>query len=124
MTGATASVTNSTGIALEVETTALAVLGWLKANEAGQFHPQVQAACKFIGGQRSGGGDFGSTQSTILSLKALIEYARSSKRPAEDGTVTVTVGGAKAARRSSPPHRPAPSYWRSRTPRSCSRTAN
>jgi uncharacterized membrane protein YgcG len=95
LTGATASVTNSTGQALEIETTALAVLGWLKANEAGTFRPNVDLACKYIGSQRSGSGDFGSTQSTILALKSLIEYARSNKRPAEDGTVTVTVGGAK-----------------------------
>lgn len=93
--GATASVTNSTGMALEIETTALAVLGWLKANEAGQFRPNVEAACRWIGSQRQHGGAFGSTQSTILALKALIEYARSSKRPAENGTVTITAGGAK-----------------------------
>jgi uncharacterized protein YfaS (alpha-2-macroglobulin family) len=93
--GATASVTNSTGVALEIETTALAVLGWLKANEAGQFRPNVDAACKWIGSKRSGNGDFGSTQSTILALKSLIEYARSNKKPAEDGTVSVLVGGEK-----------------------------
>lgn len=95
LTGATASVTNSTGMALEIESTALAVLGWLKANEAGQFRPNVDSACKWIGSKRSGSGDFGSTQSTILALKSLIEYARSNKRPAEDGTVTVLVGGEK-----------------------------
>jgi len=93
--GATASVTNSTGQALLIESTSLAVLGWLKANEAGTYRPNVDLACKWIGSQRSGGGDFGSTQSTILALKALIEFARNNKRPAEDGTVTVTVGGAK-----------------------------
>jgi hypothetical protein len=93
--GATASVTNSTGVALEIESTALAVLGWLKANEAGQFRPNVDTACKWIGSKRSGNGDFGSTQSTILALKALIEFARTNKRPAEDGTVSVFVGGEK-----------------------------
>jgi len=93
--GATASVTNSTGMALEIETTSLAVLGWLKANEAGQFRPNVESACKWIGSKRSGSGDFGSTQSTILALKALIEFARGNKKPAENGTITVTVGGAK-----------------------------
>lgn len=95
LTGATASVTNSTGMALEIEATALAVLGWLKANEAGQFRMNVESACKWIGSKRSGNGDFGSTQSTILALKSLIEYARSNKRPAENGTVTVLVNGVK-----------------------------
>lgn len=94
--GATASVTNSTGMALEIETTALAVLGWLKANEAGQFRPNVESACKWIGSKRQNGGAFGSTQSTILALKALIEFARSNKKPADDGTITVSIGGAKA----------------------------
>jgi uncharacterized protein YfaS (alpha-2-macroglobulin family) len=93
--GATASVTNSTGEALLIETTSLAVLGWLKANEAGQFRMNVELACKWIGGKRSGGGDFGSTQSTILALKALIEFARNNKRPTEDGTLTVAINGAR-----------------------------
>ncbi len=106
--GATASVTNSTGMALEIESTSLAVLGWLKANEAGTYRANVDSACKWIGGKRSGSGDFGSTQSTILALKSLIEYARSNKRPAEDGTVTVLVGGAKVGEKAFTSKQPGP----------------
>ena len=91
--GAKTSITNSGGEALQIETTSLAVLGWLKVNETGAFRTNVDAACKWIGTKRSSYGGYGSTQSTILALKSLIEYARSSKRPAEDGTVTVKVNG-------------------------------
>jgi anti-sigma factor RsiW len=91
--GAKTTITNSRGEALLIETTGMAVLGWLKANEAGAFRENVDKACKWIGSKRSGHGAFGSTQSTILALKALIEYARSNKRPAENGTITVTANG-------------------------------
>ncbi|MEO2092156.1 MAG: alpha-2-macroglobulin family protein, partial [Gemmataceae bacterium] len=74
--GAKTSITNSVGEALLIETTGMAVLGWLKANETGTYRENVDSACKWIGTKRGGYGGYGSTQSTILALKALIEYAR------------------------------------------------
>ena len=97
--GAETSITRSSGQALLIESTALAVLGWLKANETGTFRANVEAACKFIGSQKDGGGSFGSTQSTILALKALIEYARNSKRPAESGEIRVLHGNGVIAKK-------------------------
>jgi hypothetical protein len=97
--GAETSITRSSGRALLIESTALAVLGWLKANEAGAYRSNVEPGCKFIGSQRDGGGSFGSTQSTILALKALIEFARNSKRPAESGEIRVLHGNGVIARR-------------------------
>ncbi len=97
--GAETSVTCSSGQALLIETTGLAVLGWLKANDTGTYRKQVDAAAKWIGSQRGGYGGFGSTQSTILALKALIDYARSTKRPAESGWVKVSVGGKEIAKK-------------------------
>ena len=44
---------------------------WLKANRPGVPRSQLRAV-KWIGQQRGGYGGFGSTQSTILALKALI----------------------------------------------------
>jgi len=52
----------------------------------------------WIGSQRDGGGSFGSTQSTILALKALVEHARGTKRIVETGTIRVTVGGREVAK--------------------------
>lgn len=97
--GAETSVTTSSGQALLIETTGLAVLGWLKANDTGTYRKNVDAAARWIGTQRGGYGGFGSTQSTILALKALIDYARSNKRPAESGWVKVSVAGKEIAKK-------------------------
>jgi len=86
------SITGSGGRDLRIETTALAVLGWLKANRPGDFNVPVQNAVKWIGQQRGGYGGFGSTQSTILALKALIAHARANKKTAEPGELTLSVG--------------------------------
>jgi hypothetical protein len=85
------SITGSGGRDLEIETTGLAVLGWLKGNP-GEFNAPVQKAIKWIGQQRGGYGGFGSTQSTILALKALIAYTKANKKTPEAGTLTLFVG--------------------------------
>jgi alpha-2-macroglobulin-like protein len=87
--GASSSITLSTGSSLAIETTAFTVLGWLKVNRPEVFGVPVQKAMGWIGSQRSAYGNFGSTQSTILALKALIEHARINKKPAESGTLKV-----------------------------------
>ena len=66
--GAT-TVTSSGGISLKMETTALATLAWVKSP---RFIPQAQSAAKWISGNRLGSGGFGSTQATVLALKALV----------------------------------------------------
>jgi hypothetical protein len=95
--GTQTSITGSKGRDLHLETTALAVLAWLKANRPDEFHTSVQKAVKWISGQRSGQGSFGATQSTILALKALIAFTRDSKKVAEDGKLTVTLPNLKDA---------------------------
>jgi hypothetical protein len=85
------SITGSGGRDLQVETTGLAVLAWLKGNP-GEFNAPVQKAIKWIGQQRGGYGGFGSTQSTILALKALIAYTKANKKAPEAGTLTLFVG--------------------------------
>ena len=95
--GATTSITASSGQSLLIETTALAVLGWLKADKPELFLKAEQQAMKWIGQQRSGNGGFGATQSTILALKALIQHAKSNKRPAESGTLRVFLGDTELA---------------------------
>jgi hypothetical protein len=56
------------------------------------LNPNVQKAVKWIGQQRGGYGGFGSTQSTILALKALIAYAKANKKTAESGDLTLYRG--------------------------------
>ncbi len=89
--GTETSITGSQGRDLQLETTALAVLAWLKANRPEEFHTSVEKAVKWISAQRSGQGSFGATQSTILALKALIAHTRDAKKIAEDGKLTVTL---------------------------------
>jgi hypothetical protein len=84
------SITNSGGRDLQIETTALAVLGWLKGNP-GEFVRPLQKAVRWIGQQRGGYGGFGSTQSTILALKALIAYTKANKKTAEAGVLQMFV---------------------------------
>jgi hypothetical protein len=52
----------------------------------------VQKAIRWIGQQRGGYGGFGSTQSTILALKALIAYTRANKKTADSGEIHLFVG--------------------------------
>jgi uncharacterized protein YfaS (alpha-2-macroglobulin family) len=90
------SITGSGGRDLQIETTALAVLGWLKADPQA-FDRQVRSAVRWVGQQRGGYGGFGSTQSTILALKALIAHARANKRTPEGGVLRLFVGEKQVA---------------------------
>jgi hypothetical protein len=92
------SITGSGGRDLQIETTALAVLGWLKANP-GKFNGQVQKAVRWIGQQRGGYGAFGSTQSTILALKALLAFTKANQRMAEAGELKLYVGDREVAQK-------------------------
>src|SRR5207302_3574902 len=90
--GAQTSVAGSSGRMLQIETTALAVLGWLKSNQSAEFTAAVRSAVGWIGKQRGGYGGFGSTQSTILALKALIAYTKANKKTPEAGELALAVG--------------------------------
>ena len=92
--GRSHSITRSTGRNLRIETTSLALLALMKskAHEAA-----VRKGVKWLIGARSGHGSFGTTQATVLALKALTAYARSSRKIRSPGTVTVTVNGQRVA---------------------------
>jgi hypothetical protein len=98
--GAKTSITGSGGRDLLIETTALATLGWLKANRPDTFNGNIDKSVKWLGRQRGGYGGFGSTQSTILALKALIAHTRANKKPIEPGVVNVFVNGRDVAAQS------------------------
>ncbi len=90
-TGKKHSITRSTGKALQIETTALVAMAIMKS--AGPNVASLTSAIKSIVDSRSGYGGFGSTQSTILALKALTQYASFSRKTDEAGTVEVLVNG-------------------------------
>lgn len=92
------SVTSSRGGNLVVETTALAAMAYLKAGEKAA----AERAVRFLVAQRKAGGRFGATQATILSLKALVLYAKEMGRMETDHDLTVYVNGRPVADRHVP----------------------
>lgn len=79
------SIVGSTGANLRYETTALAAMALLRAERV----EAATKACDWLLSERSAGGTFGSTQATVLSLSALMEYAE--VLPPEDATRAIAV---------------------------------
>ncbi|MBI5480077.1 MAG: hypothetical protein HY906_14515, partial [Deltaproteobacteria bacterium] len=93
--GTTHSITRSGGLGLAVETTSLAILALLPSKG---FHAEIRKAVTWLSGARSGHGGFGSSQATILALKALTAYDLASKQMQAGGEISVLVNG-QAVRR-------------------------
>ena len=89
--GSEGTVTRSYWTSRKLETTALIALALLKTNESKQ---EIAQAFEYIISKRYRG-RFGSTQSTALCLKALLEYARVQKAslPKNLGKAIITVNG-------------------------------
>jgi hypothetical protein len=85
------SITRSGGKSLQIETTAIAVLALLKADKPNPV--ALNKAVQFLVTSRGSYGGFGSTQGTVLALKALTEYAAASKKTEEAGTLQCFVDG-------------------------------
>ena len=76
------SITRSGGMSLTTETTALVALAWLKDPN---FAVHANKAVEWITQHRDGGGFGGSTQATILALKALVAHAQANKKTLSAG---------------------------------------
>ncbi len=101
--GAQTSIVGSGGRDLQVETTALAVLAWVKANppnRTDKFRDNLQSAIKWMGQQRGSLGGFGSTQATVLALKALTALSKATKVNA--GELILHVGDQDVAHKKFP----------------------
>jgi len=87
--GATASIVGSGGEALVIETTSLALLAWLREPDyAGSVEKSIRYladACK--------AGRYGSTQSTVLALRAIVAYDKARAKPKAAGKARVYVDG-------------------------------
>jgi hypothetical protein len=87
--GATTSIVGSGGEALTIETTALATLAWLTDEDYIDFADKgvkyLAEVCK--------GGRFGSTQSTVLAVQAIVEQDKLLAKPKADGTLQLMVDG-------------------------------
>lgn len=89
------SITRSGGKSLQVETASLVVMAMLKAPKVD--YETLREGVKFLMQSRAGMGGFGSTQATILALKALTAYATDAKQTKDSGTIEVWVDGKKVA---------------------------
>lgn len=90
--GAATSITRSGGENLVIETTALAVLAWLRVGEPGRAALGVRWIL-----ERGRGGRFGASQATALALQALLAFEATQSRPKQAGTVEVLVDGVACA---------------------------
>ncbi len=87
--GAVTSITRSGGDALAIETTSLAILAWLREPA---YAGAVEKAMKFVA-ENCKAGRFGSTQSTVLALRAIVTYDKLRARPKAPGAVRIYVDG-------------------------------
>ncbi|KAL6049176.1 A-macroglobulin complement component [Balamuthia mandrillaris] len=91
--GAKTSITMSCGDSLLIETTSLALLVWMEDDE---FSANVEEGMKWLVA-RCKDGKFGSTQGTILALKAIIRYDIAKGSPC-GGAVALKVNGEEVHR--------------------------
>ena len=87
--GAVTSITRSGGDALAIETTALSVLAWMREPD---YAANVEKGLKWIV-ESNKSGRFGSTQSTILALRAIVAYDNAHARPKAPGRIILIVDG-------------------------------
>ncbi|RKH89446.1 A-macroglobulin complement component [Corallococcus sp. AB045] len=87
--GATQSIVGSSGETLNIETTALAALAWMRDPA---YVGNVERAMKFLA-ESSDGGRYGATQSTVLALRAIIAYDKARASKLTPGLVRVYVDG-------------------------------
>ncbi len=87
--GATTSIVGSGGEALTIETTSLAVLAWLADR---RYADNVEKSMQYLA-ECCKGGRFGSTQSTVLAVKAIVAYDESRAHPKAPGTIELRVDG-------------------------------
>ena len=88
--GAETSITRSGGDSLKIETTSLAVLAWLRLGPENAGAVENAMRWLFEGCKA---GKFGSTQSTILALKAINAYSAARAVPKAPGAIQLRVNG-------------------------------
>ncbi|EEF57983.1 MG2 domain-containing protein [Pedosphaera parvula] len=89
-TSAGTSLSYSRGADLEVETSALCAMALMKA---GLWPESVKQALTWISAHKTRNGTWGSTQATILAMRALIEGSTTSLGQEFDSTVTLSSNG-------------------------------
>ena len=85
--GLTHSIVHSTGNNLTIETTSLVMLAMMKAKTFGK---QLTMANDWLTQQKSYHG-YGNTQSTVLALKGMIEFAKNASKMRGKGEVSILL---------------------------------
>ena len=85
--GASTSITRSMGDSLLIETTSISTLVWLQNSK---FASNAYKAIEWLS-TRCKDGKFGSTQATVLALKAIIEYDAKRSSIVSSGSVSLFV---------------------------------
>jgi alpha-2-macroglobulin-like protein len=85
----TSSIVGSEGESLEVEGTSLATLAWLREPS---YAGNVEKSIKFLADSCKDG-RYGSTQSTVLALRAIVTYDKQRAHPKAPGKVRLYVDG-------------------------------
>lgn len=92
------TITNGRGVSYAIEATSLAILSIYEYHKQNpgklymEFNSQLDKAAKFIFDNRSIGGGFGNTQSTVMALQALVAYQVLAKAP-QNAEVKILVDG-------------------------------
>lgn len=87
------SITRSGGVNLTIETTALSVLALI---DAGGNEGAVRNAIGWLANNRSGFGQWGATQATVLALKAIIAYENTQRKTQAPGKLSLRINGEPA----------------------------
>jgi hypothetical protein len=85
--GAVTTVVGSGGESLEIETTSLATLAWLREPA---YAAHVESAIRYLA-ESCKAGRYGSTQATVLALRAIIAYDKARAHPTAAGKVQLFV---------------------------------
>ncbi|MFZ6757608.1 MG2 domain-containing protein [Undibacterium sp. Ji50W] len=89
-TNADHSITRSGGSNLQIETTSLAILSMLKA---GGHLEQARKGIDWLQNNRSGFGQWGATQATVLALKAMIAFDNATRIAPKAGKISLLIDG-------------------------------
>ncbi len=92
------SAPGSGGQGLAIETASLGLSAMMKQDNADMAN--IRKVAEFIRNSRNSGGSFGNTNSTVLALRALIQYAIFSKKTDEDGKIEIYADGKKVGEKS------------------------
>jgi alpha-2-macroglobulin-like protein len=87
--GIKSSIVGSEGESLQVEGTALTTLAWLREPA---YAGNVEKSIKFLADSCKAG-RYGSTQATVLALRAIVTYDKQRARPKAPGKVQLYVDG-------------------------------